>query len=246
MRDDAPAVEKETLDRVTIDLPHVQQDILKALKLRTNIDIVLVLINGGPVAIDWEKKNLDTIVEAFYPGELGGIGISDVLFGDYNPSGRLPVTIYKKNFVDLSDFGDYSMSKFPGRTYRYLQVEPLYEFGYGLSYTTFDYQWYSAPEPRKASANVVRTVSLKVTNTGDRDGDHVVPMYISGKHIHDSLPIKELKGFKKFHLSAGESEVINFQIGPEHLIHYVDGQRQILAGTYKILIGNLEETIEVI
>ncbi|MEJ0033901.1 MAG: glycoside hydrolase family 3 C-terminal domain-containing protein [Bacteroidota bacterium] len=175
-------------DRTAIDLPKVQQDLIK--KIQTlGKPVVLVLLNGSALAINWESKNIPAIVEAWYPGQAAGQAIADVLFGDYNPGGKLPVTFYK-SVNDLPPFEDYHMK---GRTYKFFEGEPLYPFGYGLSYTTFGYKDLKVED---------KNVSVTVTNTGKVDGDEVIQLYASGN----------LAAFKRIHLKAGESKTVDLEM----------------------------------
>ncbi|MEI9921528.1 MAG: glycoside hydrolase family 3 C-terminal domain-containing protein [Bacteroidota bacterium] len=175
-------------DRTSIDLPKVQQDLIKEIH-KLGKPVVLVLLNGSALAINWESKNIPAIVEAWYPGQAAGQAIADVLFGDYNPGGKLPVTFYK-SADDLPAFEDYRMK---GRTYRFFEGEPLYPFGYGLSYTSFSYKDLKVDGMK---------VSVNVTNTGKSDGDEVVQVYASGT----------LAAFKRVHLKAGESTTVDLEM----------------------------------
>jgi len=177
-------------DRLTLDIPRVQQELLEqiaALRKPT----VLVLLNGSAVSVNWAKDHIPAIVESWYGGQAAGAAISDVLFGDYNPGGRLPVTFYKS--VDqLPPFTDYSMK---GRTYRYFEGEPLWPFGYGLSFTTFAYKNLSVANGK---------ASVDVTNSGKRQGDEVVQLYVG----------KVLAGFQRVALNAGQTKRVEFPIPP--------------------------------
>src|SRR5215467_16134641 len=160
-------------DRTTIMLPAVQTDFLKALKA-TGKPIVFVMMTGSAVAIPWEAENIPAILNAWYGGQAAGTAVADILFGDYNPSGRLPVTFYKSD-KDLPSFEDYSMTN---RTYRYFKGEALYPFGFGLSYTSFRYSDLKLSKTT-AGANESVQVEVTVTNTGKTKGDEVVQFYIS-------------------------------------------------------------------
>jgi beta-glucosidase len=188
-------------DRTSIALPSVQRKTLAALHA-TGKPVVFVLMTGSAIGLEWESKNIPAIINAWYGGQAGGQAVADVLFGDYNPAGRLPVTFYQ-SADDLPDFEDYSMKN---RTYRYFTGTPLYPFGYGLSYTTFRY---GSPEISGDQNN--RTVKVTVTNAGVRDGDEVVQLYLSNKRDFVT-PIRALKGFKRIHLKAGESQVVEFAL----------------------------------
>ena len=192
-------------DRVNIDLPKPQEDMVKAI-YQTGKPVILVLLNGSALAINWEKEHIPGIVEAWYGGQSAGTAIADVLFGDYNPAGRLPVTFYK-GVNDLPDFHDYSMKS---RTYRYFTGDILYPFGYGLSYTTFKYSDLSIPKQITTGKSV--PLSVKVTNTGKMDGDEVVQLYV--KHLTQGIrkPIVALQGFKRINLKAGETQTVTFEL----------------------------------
>lgn len=197
-------------DRTTILLPQVQTETMKALKA-TGKPVVFVMMTGSAIAMPWEAENLPAVVNAWYAGQSAGTAIADVLFGDYNPAGRLPVTFYKSD-KDLPPFGDYSME---GRTYRYFKGQPLYSFGYGLSYTTFKYD--QLKSPAAAALNSPVTVSVRVTNTGKRDGEEVVQLYTSRELTGYRTPIRALKGFQRISLKQGESKVVTFTLRPQEL-----------------------------
>jgi len=194
-------------DRTSIELPSVQRELLKELHA-TGKPVVFVLMTGSAIGLEWESANLPAIVNAWYSGQAGGQAIADVLFGDYNPAGRLPVTFYK-NVNDLPDFEDYSMVN---RTYRYFTGTPLYPFGYGLSYTTFKY---SDVQTEKQTDGSVK-VQVRVINTGKTDGDEVVQLYVANERDFVT-PIRALKGFKRIHLAAGESKVLAFALSAKEL-----------------------------
>ncbi len=197
-------------DRVSLDLPKPQEDLVKAI-YKTGKPVVLVLLNGSALSINWEKENLPAIVESWYGGQSAGTAIADVLFGDYNPAGRLPVTFYK-SVDDLPDFHDYSMGN---RTYRYFKGDVVYPFGYGLSYTTFKYSGMTTPV--QAAKGKAISVSVKVTNTGKMAGDEVAQLYV--KHLSDvRKPIHSLQGFKRVFLQPGETKTVNFTLTPDQLM----------------------------
>jgi len=197
-------------DRTTILLPAVQTELMKALK-STGKPIVFVMMTGSAIAIPWENENIPAIINAWYGGQSAGTAIADVLFGDYNPAGRLPVTFYKSD-SDLPDFSDYSMNN---RTYRYFTGEVLYPFGYGLSYTTFKYDMLNIPVSVAAGKNI--PVTARVTNTGKRNGEEVIQLYLSYPGLNAKKPIRALKGFQRISLKAGESKTIKFLLTPEQL-----------------------------
>ncbi|HOT91154.1 MAG TPA: glycoside hydrolase family 3 C-terminal domain-containing protein [Anaerolineae bacterium] len=221
-----------TGDRDDIALPEVQEALLRMVAA-TGKPLVLVLLNGSAVAVNWAQEHAAAIVEAWYPGEEGGTAIADVLFGDYNPAGRLPVTFYK-SVDDLPPFRDYAMQ---GRTYRYFDGEVLYPFGYGLSYTTFAYS------DLTLSADTLRageslTVSVKVTNTGKRAGDEVVQLYVRDVEASVPVPIRQLQGFTRIHLEPGAQQTVTFTLAPQQMTLVTDdGQRVIEPGVFEVAVG---------
>jgi len=227
-------------DRVTIDLPQVQKDLIKKIT-QLGRPTVLVLMNGSALAINWEKENVPAILEAWYPGQAGGQAIADVLFGDYNPAGRLPLTFYK-SIDQLPDFENYNME---GRTYRYFTEEPLFEFGYGLSYTTFEYTNLILPENITAGAPL--TVSVDVSNTGNFDGDEVVQLYVSHPQSKYKVAIRSLKAFERIHLKAGETNTITFTLQPEDMAVLNDEYQYIIdEAPLKISVGGCQPSEEAI
>lgn len=193
-----------------IQLPESQKQLIRKIQALGK-PTVLVLMNGSAVAFNWEAENVPAILEAWYPGQAGGTAIADILFGDYNPSGRLPLTFYK-NIDQIPGFEDYSMK---GKTYRYFEGKPLYEFGYGLSYTTFEYKLKEAPETVKIGENV--KLSVNVTNTGTRDGEEVVQLYVALPDSELRKSIRSLQGFKRVFLKAGETKTVDFELKPSQI-----------------------------
>lgn len=219
-------------DRTSILLPTVQTTLLKTLKA-TGKPVVFVMMTGSAIAIPWEDANLPAIVNAWYGGQSAGTAIADVLFGDYNPAGRLPVMFYK-NDQDLPGFSSYSMN---GRTYRYFKGTPLYPFGFGLSYTSFNYSSVKSPSQLKKGDQI--TINCNVTNKGKRDGEEVVQLYASYPGAKEKAPIRMLKGFKRISLKAGETQTITFTLSPEDLmlINEKDGTPYQPTGKLRISIG---------
>ncbi len=216
-------------DRTSILLPKVQTELMKALKT-TGKPVVFVMMTGSAVATPWESENIPAIINAWYGGQSAGTAIADVLFGDYNPAGRLPVTFYKSD-NDLPDFSSYSMEN---RTYRYFKGEPLYGFGYGLSYTNFVYDQLKI----RATAGMGKmvSVSVRVSNKGKMDGEEVVELYVSNENKLIRAPLKALKGFKRIFLKAGESKMVQFQLSPENL-STVDDKGTLKQRKGKIMIS---------
>ncbi len=191
-------------DRVDIGLPWVQEELLQKV-MAVGKPVVLVLLNGSALSVNWAHDNVPALVDAWYPGQAGGTAIADVLFGDYNPAGRLPVTFYQ-SAEDLPRFDDYSMK---GRTYRYFQGEPLYPFGYGLSYTKFTYKSLLFPPQMTAKQEI--KVSVEVQNTGKLAGDEVVQLYVRRDGV------RSLEGFQRISLKPGEKRVVKFSLAPGQL-----------------------------
>jgi beta-glucosidase len=218
-------------DRVDIGLPAPQQALMEAV-VATGRPAVLVLLNGSAVAVNWAADHVPAIVEAWYPGQAAGTAIADVLFGDYNPAGRLPVTFYKS--VDqLPPFIDYDMK---GRTYRYFEGEPLFPFGYGLSYTTFRYADLQLPARVRAGDEV--EVSVRVQNVGDTAGDEVVQLYVTDLEASAPVPIRSLQGFRRVHLEPGEVKAVSFTLSPRQ-ISLIDTQsrRVVEPGLFEVSVG---------
>lgn len=218
-------------DRTRIDLPDVQQDLIKAI-YALGKPVILVLLNGSALAVNWEKDNIPAILETWYGGQAAGQALADVIFGDYNPGGRLPVTFYK-SVNDLPDFTDYKMEN---RTYRYFKGEPLYAFGYGLSYTTFKYSKFSVAKTYYTGDTI--KVSVNVKNTGKIAGDEVVQLYISNLSSSVPVPIRALKAFKRIHLLPGEVKTVSFSIAPE-AFSVIDEQnkRVVKPGLFEFTVG---------
>jgi beta-glucosidase len=218
-------------DRHCIELPGVQQELIEAV-YATGTPVVLVLLCGSAIAIPWAQEHLPAILVAWYPGEEGGTALAEVLFGDVNPSGRLPVTFYAAT-EDLPPFSDYRMA---GRTYRYFQGTPLYPFGFGLSYTTFAYSNLTMPD--ELAVGKPLTVSATVTNTGDRAGDEVVQLYVSDLDATVPVPIRQLQGIRRVHLAPGESVQVSFTLSPSQFsLIDADGRRVVEPGQFLISVG---------
>jgi beta-glucosidase len=218
-------------DRTSLDLPAPQRELLERVQALGR-PLVLVLMNGSALGINWADEHVPAIVEAWYPGEEGGAAVAALLAGDFSPGGRLPVTFYKS--VDqLPAFADYSMSN---RTYRYFRGEPLYPFGYGLSFTSFKYAHASTSRSSIAPREAV-TVSVDVTNSGTRDGDEVVQLYLTHEGV-PGAPQRALGGFQRVHLSRGETRRISFTLRDRDL-GIVDeaGRHRIVPGTVAVWVG---------
>ena len=219
-------------DRTKLDVPGVQEDLLKAVHA-TGTPVVLVLTNGSAVAVNWAEEHVPAIIDVWYPGEEGGTAAADVLFGDYNPGGRLPVT-FVESLDQLPAFTDYSMI---GRTYRYLKDKPLYSFGYGLSYTSFGYNSLSISKERVSASESVE-IQVDVENTGPCDGDEVVQLYVSNPDAAEIVPIRSLQGFTRVHLKVGQRKTVSFTLTPHQFaIVNAEGKFIVEPGGVQISVG---------
>jgi beta-glucosidase len=218
-------------DRTSLDLPRPEQDLLDALAA-TGKPLVVVLMNGSALGVNWAKEHANAILEAWYPGEEGGAAVAETLSGRNNPAGRLPVTFYK-DVSQLPPFEDYSMK---GRTYRYFEGTPLYPFGYGLSYTTFAYSKLKAPVEPVSAGSPVRA-EVTVTNTGKVSGDEVVQLYLTFPSV-PGAPLKALRGFRRVHLDPGASEKVSFELQPRDLSMVTEaGEVVVPEGEFGLSIG---------
>ncbi|MEJ0098381.1 MAG: glycoside hydrolase family 3 C-terminal domain-containing protein [Pseudomonadota bacterium] len=221
-------------DRTDLRLPATQQQLLEALQA-TGKPVVLVLTAGSALAVDWAQQHLPAILLAWYPGQRGGDAVADVLFGDVDPAGRLPVTFYHADDT-LPAFDDYRMD---GRTYRYLHRAPLYAFGHGLSYTRFTYSELKLDADKLARKDRLH-VTVKVQNSGARAGDEVVQLYLRGTKAPHARANKELRGFMRVSLQPGETRQLSFEITPATDLRYYDEKKRayaVDAGTYEVQVG---------
>jgi beta-glucosidase len=196
---------------------------------------VLVLTGGSALAVDWAQQNLPAILLSWYPGQRGGDAVADVLFGKENPAGRLPVTFYKAN-EKLPAFEDYSMKN---RTYRYFTGEPLYPFGFGLSYTQFSYSSLKVSD-KKIKADQTIEISVNVKNTGKMAGDEVVQLYVAPLKPKHERALKELRGVERVHIPAGETRELKFSVKPEKDFTIYDAEKKayvVDAGKYQLQVG---------
>ncbi len=224
-------------DRTKIELPAIQLQTLRAMQ-KTGTPVIVVLLAGSPIAFNGTDKDIPAILIGWYPGQRGGDAVAEVLFGDYNPAGRLPVTFYAST-DELADFSDYNMRAGKGRTYRYYRGEPLFPFGHGLSYTMFKYS------NMKMSRNEIQaddtvTVSVDVTNTGQRDGEEVVQLYVRNVESSLPMPVKQLCGFERIALKKGQTKNVTFTLKPIDDMRYYDAQKQaytVELGDFEIQIG---------
>ena len=219
-------------DRTDIELPAVQRDLLRTLK-KAGKKVVFINYSGSAIGLVPESNTCEAILQAWYPGQAGGTAIVDVLFGDYNPAGRLPVTFYK-DAGQLPDFEDYSMK---GRTYRYMQQQPLYPFGYGLSYTTFIYGEANLGKNTIGKGETAM-LTVPVSNVGQRDGDEVVQVYLRSPADKDG-PRYTLRAFKRVHIPAGQTKSVTIPLTHESFEWFDEATNTMhpVAGTYELLYG---------
>ncbi|MEM8895825.1 MAG: glycoside hydrolase family 3 C-terminal domain-containing protein, partial [Bacteroidota bacterium] len=243
-------IETEENDRTSLDLPESQVKLIQEV-YKKNKNVVLVLINGSPLATNWSTENLPAILEAWYPGQSGGQAIAEVIFGEYNPAGRLPMTAYKST-EQLQDFSEYDITK--GQTYMYLEEAPLYPFGYGLSYTSFEYDQLKVTSTNISLKDQIKvSVSLEVANSGEIGGDEVVQLYVIDKSSSVVQPLKELRGFKRVSLDEEARQTISFDLTNEDFSFWDESTNawKIEPGAFEIQVGasstdiRLSETLEI-
>jgi beta-glucosidase len=226
-------------DRTRIELPSVQTDLLKAL-LATGKPIVFVNCSGSAIAMPWAAKHLRAILQVWYPGEAGGRAVADVLFGDANPSGRLPVTFYRST-KNLPAFEDYGMSN---RTYRYFRGQPLFAFGHGLSYTQFKYRGAKLDKTKVSSTDTLR-LTFNLANTGSHDGDEVAQVYF--RHVKSALPQAKLAlcGFQRIHVAGGKTAKVAMEMPVERFRYWDPAKKQyvIEPGGYELMLGAASDDI---
>ena len=218
-------------DRTEIELPKAQEDLLEALGA-TGKPLVVVLMNGSALAVNWAQQHARAVLEAWYPGEAGGQAIAETLDGKNNPGGRLPVTFYSAT-DQLPKFDDYSMKE---RTYRYFRGTPLYGFGYGLSYTSFEYSKLRLSS-KTVKAGDPLTVEVEVCNAGKRAGDEVAELYLVPP-ASDVAPLRQLRAFQRVHLEPGAAQIVRFELDARQLSEVdAEGKRSVQAGNYRIFVG---------
>ncbi len=223
-------------DRTSLDLPKEEEDLLKAVKA-TGKPLVVVLMNGSALSVNWAASNVNAILDAWYSGEEGGAAIAETISGDNNPAGRLPVTFYK-GVDQLPDFSDYNMTN---RTYRYFTGDPLYPFGYGLSYSKFTYSGLKVGSPTLKAGDPL-SVDVDVKNSSAKAGDEVVELYLSFPKV-PGTPIRALRSFQRVHLDAGAQQHVHFDLSPRDLSSVTEaGDRVVAAGTYVLNVGGSQPT----
>lgn len=230
-------------DRTKIELPEVQLNALKAIN-KTGTPVVFVLLAGGAISFNGLEQELDGILAAWYPGQRGGDAIADVLFGNYNPAGRLPVTFYSST-NELPDFEDYNMRAGNGFTYKYFNGSTLYPFGHGISYTKFKYSDLTINKKKLNNSDEV-FVSVNIKNVGELDGEEVVQLYVKDLESTILMPHKQLKGFERISLKKGEKKTVKFKLNVSKDLCYYDSVKQIYTvepGDFEIQLGGSSKDI---
>ena len=230
-------------DRTRIEMPEIQQNAIKAM-IDTGTPVVLVLMAGSSIALNGLEKELEAILMAWYPGQRGGNAIASVLFGDYNPGGKLPVTFYSST-SELPDFKDYNMSSGNGFTYRYYKGKTLYPFGHGLSYTKFKYSKLKVNKIRLTEKEKFK-ISFTIKNIGNYNGDEVVQVYIKDLNSEFQMPIKQLRSFERISLNKKDEKIIEFEFIPIKDLRYYNSTKQkymVEKGSFEIQVGSSSEDI---
>lgn len=235
----------ESRDRASLRLPGVQEDLVKEI-VSVNPNTVVVLVNGRPVALDWIMENVKAVLEAWFPGEEGANAVADVLFGDYNPGGKLAISFPR----DVGQVPVYYGHKPSGGKscwhgdYVEMSTKPLLPFGYGLSYTTFEYKNF-AIEKEKIGMDESIKISVEIENTGKYEGDEIVQLYTRKEEYLVTRPVKELKGYKRVHLKPGEKKKVVFELYPDLFAFYdYDMNRVVTPGVVEVMIGASSEDIK--
>ena len=231
-------------DRTKIELPEVQLNALKAMH-KTGTPVVFVLLAGSAVSFNGLEQELEGILAAWYPGQRGGDAVADVLFGNYNPAGRLPVTFYSST-NELPNFEDYNMRAGNGFTYRYYNGNAMYPFGYGMSYTKFKYSDLAINKKVFNNSDEV-VVTVNVKNSGELDGEEVVQLYVKDVESTTWMPHKQLRGFKRISLEKGEKKMVEFKLNVRKDLRYYDAIKQTYAvepGDFEIQIGGSSKNIQ--
>ena len=224
----------ENMDRAKLNLAGKQLKLVKSLK-KINKNIIVVYVNGKPISEPWIKENIPSVIEAWEPGNLGGQAVAEIIFGDVNPSGKLPLTI-PRSVGQIQMIYNHKPSQYFHK-YAFEKNKPLYPFGYGLSYTKFNYTKPKLLNLNFDNSSIIK-VQLEVTNIGDMDGDEVVQLYVRDKVSSVTRPVKELKGYKRIHLKVGETKKVIFEITPESLAFYdIDMNYVVEPGSFNIMTG---------
>ena len=238
-------IEREGSDRPSLRLPDVQQNLLEKI-VKVNPNVIVVLQGGSPIGVQWMKEHVPAMLLLWYPGEQGGVAAAQILLGQVNPSGRLPLTFYQ-GVAELPPLDDYDITK--GRTYMYYQKQPVpsYAFGYGLSYSTFDYRYLKAPLSAGAADSI--TLTLDVANVGPMDGDEVVQLYVHEKDApaEKRRPLKQLKGFQRVSIAKGAVKQVKLTLPISSLGFWDLASKKYVVdpGTYELLVGAASDDIRV-
>ena len=244
---DRPGTNGEGYDVASLDLTGLQEDLLKAV-YETGTPTILVLINGRPLSIRWAAEKIPAILEAWLPGESGGEAVADIIFGDYNPDGKLPVTVPRHVgqlpvFYNYMPEKQYWINEGWGKAYADMPATPLWEFGFGLSYTKFEYSNIQI-NPGEINNYGEISISVDVENTGKRKGNEVVQLYIRDLIASVTVPVKELKGFKKLELEPGEKKTVQFKLNHNDLSLYNRSMELVVEpGTFAVMVGSSSEDI---
>ena len=234
--------------RSSLDLPGVQEKLVRAV-CETGVPVVMVLLNGRPISISWSAEHVSAILEAWHPGMQGGNAVADILFGDFNPGGRLPVT-FPRTVGQVPIYYNHKNTGRPSTSFRFtskyidLPSTPLFPFGHGLSYTQFEYSNLII-SPKKIMPDGKVEISLDVKNVGAREGDEIVQLYLRDLVGSVTRPVKELKGFQRITLKSGEKMTVKFVVGPEQLAFVNRGMKRVVEpGTFKVMVGGSSEDIK--
>jgi beta-glucosidase len=235
LRFDKNKTSAENVDRPTLDLIGNQIELLEKIKA-SGAKLVVVLVNGGPIASGWLTENADAILEAWEPGMFGGQAIAETLVGKINPGGKLPITV-PRTVGHLQSFYNHKPSAFHRGGFYLSSRKPLYYFGYGLSYTSFDYKNLNVPKTMSSTDNLSMTVDIK--NTGEMGGDEVVMIYINDKISTVTTPVRKLVAFKRIHLKRGEEKTLSFTIDNKDFALLDRYMKSVVEpGEFEIIIGD--------
>jgi beta-glucosidase len=238
-----PPTDGEGRDIASLDLTGVQEDLVRAI-YETGTPTVVVLVNGRPLSTRWTAEHVQAVVEAWRPGEFGGTAVADVLFGDYNPSGRLAITIPRHVgqlpiYYNYKPSKDYWINRAWSKTRGYVDMpaSPLYPFGHGLSYTSYEYSKLRI-EPKTIRPGGEARVSVDVRNIGERPGEETVQLYVRETYAPVSLPVKQLRGFERVALNPGETKTVTLTLTPEDLqLLDIDMHWRVVPGDFEIMMG---------
>lgn len=244
---DKTGTDGEGYDVASLDLTGIQEDLLKAV-YETGTPVILVLINGRPLSVRWAAEKIPAIIEAWIPGEKGGNALADILFGDCNPSGKLSVTIPRHvgqlpSYYDYMPAKEYWIKDGWGKAYADMPATPLWEFGFGLSYTSFEYSNLRIT-PTETGDHGEISISMDIKNSGSREGKEVIQLYVRGLIASVTVPVKELKGFNKVLLQPGEMRTIEFKLTHDDLALYNKAMERVVEpGTFEVMVGSSSEDI---